>query len=64
MFYFAVEVELDGILIFCGGHDSDVPYLEKFLQVFLINEVNVFKYPGDRCSVINKKVTQLHILPI
>jgi hypothetical protein len=42
VFYFAVEVELDGVLIFCGGHDSDVPYLEKFFQVFLIYEVNVF----------------------
>ena len=63
MLDFAVEVELDGVVIFGRGHHTDVPDFEQLLQVFFVDKLDVFDYSGDGGASIKHKITQLRILP-
>jgi hypothetical protein len=62
--YFAVKIKLNAVVVFCRGHYADVPDFEKFLQVFFIDEFDIFEDSCDGCAKLRQKGTQLRSFPI
>ena len=63
MLYLAVQVQLDSVVVLSRCHDAEVPDFEQLLEILLVDELDVFKYPGDRGPESDIKLPDLELLP-